>query len=293
MTSAGDSRPRHALARRASVTGAVSLNWGPAPPSPGLGALDAVTPPEEADAPLPRSAQSVRRVVVAEDHPDQAAWLIASIKRLRPKWEVRAVVSHVGALLAAFDEHVPEVLFLDVHLADGNIMDALNTLPYPVPIVVTSGDPAFALDAYEHAAVDYLLKPVRPSRLARALARVDNADAVAAPSKGHPTHGWITARKGDSTVIVQLCDVLYLQSQAKYTRLVMRDGEALLRRGLGLVERQLDPRRFHRVHRGTVINIDHAATLVRDDLGRMKLQMRGRTEWLYVSKPFEGLFRSQ
>ena len=71
----------------------------------------------------------------------------------------------------------------------------------------------------------------------------------------------------------------------------MCEGEVMLRRGLGAIERQLDRDKFVRIHRSTIINIAHAGTLMRDDLGRLKLRLRGRTEWLFVSKPFERTFK--
>lgn len=247
-------------------------------------------------APVPRPSRDAgprRRVVIAEDQPEQARWLAESIARLRPDWEICATVSRVDSLLEAVEEAVPDLLVLDVHLGDGSCMDVVQMLPYPIPIVFTSGDPNLAIDAFEHAAVDYVLKPVRMPRLAKALARVDAVESrTAGHTAGAGAPAWITARKGQATVIVRLADVLYMQSQAKYTRVVLRDGEALLKRGLGMVEQQLDPTRFRRIHRSTVINIDHAATLVRDDLGRMKLQMHGRPDWLFISKPFEGIFKS-
>ena len=245
--------------------------------------------------PVPRPSRdsaSRRRVVIAEDQPDQARWLADSIAKLRPEWDICATVSRVDALMEVVDESVPDLLILDVHLGDRSCMDVVQQLPYPIPIVFTSGDPNLAIDAFEHAAVDYVLKPLRMPRLAKALARVDAVETRTGANMDPGAPAWITARKGQATVIVRLADVLYMQSQAKYTRVVLRDGEALLKRGLGMVEQQLDPARFRRIHRSTVINIDHAATLVRDDLGRMKLQMHGRPDWLFISKPFESIFKS-
>lgn len=232
-----------------------------------------------------------RRVVLAEDQPEQVASIVDLLRRLRPRWCVCAVVRDAGQLMQAVDDHVPDLLVLDVHLIGGLSIDAIQRLPYPVPIIFVSGDPSFAIDAYEHAAVDYLLKPVRASRLQRALNRVDAID-VGSAAPPQAAAGWFTARKGNASVIVQHAEVIYLQSQAKFTRVVLRDGEVLLKRGLGLVEQQLPTARFVRIHRGTVVNMDHAGTLTRDDIGRLKLQMRGRAEWLHVSKAFERHFKS-
>lgn len=238
-------------------------------------------------------AQSVRRVLIAEDQAEHAAWLQEALKSLRPRWEVVAKVSNVKQLRAMIEELAPDTLLLDVHLLDGNSLEALQDLPYPMPIVFTSGDPAFAINAFEHAAVDYLLKPVRMSRLEQALRRVEQTRVSLPASEDSVDSGlkWFTAHRGPNLAIIQVGDVLYLQSQTKYTRIVTADGEALLKRGLGQFEQQLDRRRFCRIHRSTVINIECAKTLQRDDLGRLKVQMRGRSEWLYVSKPFERLFR--
>jgi len=241
----------------------------------------------------PRGIGRARRVVLAEDLPDHAETIVHLLRRLRPHWQVSAVARSAEQLMQAVDDHAPDLLVLDVHLIGSKSIDALSALPYSVPIVFVSGDPGFAIDAFEHAAVDYLLKPVRASRLQRALNRVDALDRLSNPSALAPqAAGWFTARKADATVVVRHDDVVYLQAQAKFTRVVLRDGDALIKRGLGQVEQQLPSSRFIRVHRGTIVNIDHAGTLVRDDIGRLKLQMRGRTEWLHVSKAFERHFKS-
>jgi DNA-binding LytR/AlgR family response regulator len=180
--------------------------------------------------PVPRPSRdsaSRRRVVIAEDQPDQARWLADSIAKLRPEWDICATVSRVDALMEVVDESVPDLLILDVHLGDRSCMDVVQQLPYPIPIVFTSGDPNLAIDAFEHAAVDYVLKPLRMPRLAKALARVDAVETRTGASIDPGAPAWITARKGQATVIVRLADVLYMQSQAKYTRVVLRDGEAL------------------------------------------------------------------
>lgn len=232
-----------------------------------------------------------RRVVIAEDHPAHLEALRKTLLKLRPTWEVCATANNATALLQAIDDHVPELLLLDVHLIKGTSFDALKRLPYPLPIVFISGDPTFAVDAYEFAAVDYVLKPVRPGMLERALSRVDARDHHPQQHSGEGAT-WFTARSGSgNSTVVHLDEVLFFQAQLKHTRVAMRDGDVILRRGLGMIERQLDREKFVRIHRSTVINIAYAGTLMRDDLGRLKLQLRGRSEWLFVSKPFERAFK--
>lgn len=241
---------------------------------------------------VPRGPGASLRVVIAEDHPEHRQWLLEALSRLRPAWEVCAAVSTVAGLKEAVDEHVPSLLLLDVHLDGGLSLEVIDQLPYPVPIIFTSGDPKFAIEAFEHAALDYVLKPLRASRLERALARADAAAAQRQQQAGgEDSPPWLLAKRGEATAIIMLSDVIFLQSQAKYTRVITRGGESLIKRGLGIIEQQLDPRQFKRIHRSTIINVRHAGALVRDDLGRLKLQMNGRGEWLYVSKPFEKVFK--
>lgn len=243
----------------------------------------------EHDAP---ARPASRRVLIAEDNPEQLTQIVEILGRLRPDWTVVATAADLVTLKTAIDEHVPNLLMLDVHLMDGRTIDFFNSLPYPVPVVLISGDPAAAVDAFEYAVVDYILKPATSARVERALARVEALSETRQSSEPpNLRKRWITARKGQGTAIVQMSDVLYFQAQTKYTRVVMREGEALLNRGLGMVETELDPNQFLRIHRSTIVNIAHAGTLMRDDLGRLKLQVKGRSDWLFVSKPYERCFK--
>lgn len=234
------------------------------------------------------------RVVVAEDVPEHAQVLMDMIRRLRPNWSVAPLVSDVQDLLQSIEDVVPNLVMLDVHLAGGRSIDLVEQFPYPVPVVFTTGDPTFATIAYDCEAIDYLLKPVRAARLERALGR---AEAFAkSPSRTNPEQatrepGWMMAHRGAGQLVVHLKDILYLQARGKMTLVVTADGESFVKRGLGVVEMHLDANRFKRVHRSTIINIDHASKVVRDELGRMRVTVKRRDEWLDVSQPFEHLFR--
>lgn len=233
------------------------------------------------------------RVLIAEDAAEHADALVECLKRLRPLWVVAAVVSDTQSLLQAIDTVVPNLLLLDVHLVGGRSIDVVAQLPYPVPIIFTTGDPAFAAKAYDCAALDYVLKPVRAARLERALRRAE----LFAPSgpvtdvAASQAPAWLMAHRGAGQLVVQCKDILYLQARGKLTLLVLSDGDAYIKRGLGLVEMQLDKAQFKRIHRSTIINVEHASAVVRDELGRMRLSIKRRDGWLDVSQPFEHLFR--
>lgn len=234
-------------------------------------------------------------VVIAEDLAEHAEHLVDCLKRLRPAWTVAAVVSEVGAVLEAIDQHVPNLLLLDVHLEGGKSFEIIDRIPYPLPVIFTTGDPAHAASAYDCAAVDYVLKPVRPARLERALIRAEAAAQRSAPAAASApdaaSAGWLVAMRGAGQAIIHYRDVLYLQARGKLTLVATAEGDAFIKRGLGVVEMNLRHPRFKRIHRGTIVNIDHAQKVMRDDLGRMRLSVRRRDEWLDVSQAYEHLFR--
>lgn len=250
----------------------------------------------DGDSVAPRDRASAWTVVIAEDLAEHAEHLVDCLKRLRPAWTVAAVVTDVNAVLEAIDQHVPNLLMLDVHLEGGKSFAIIDRIPYPLPIIFTTGDPAHAASAYDCAAVDYVLKPVRPARLERALIRAEAAaQRPSAPgAAGVPdgaSAGWLVAMRGAGQVIIHYRDVLYLQARGKLTLVATAEGDAFIKRGLGVVEMNLRHPRFKRIHRGTIVNIDHAQKVMRDDLGRMRLSVRRREEWLDVSQAYEHLFR--
>ena len=177
-------------------------------------------------------------------------------------------------------------------------------------VFVTAYD-QYAIDAFVHGAVDYLLKPVQADRLAATVQRLQaraaagGADPAAfqallqqlttvlpkTPST-EPPLGWITASTGKETRLIMVEDVAYFRAEHKYTTVVTAEGEALLRKPIRELLAVLDPALFRQVHRSTIVNLKAIASVVRDDDGRGHLKLRNRPETLIVSAPFMALFRS-
>ena len=102
---------------------------------------------------------------------------------------------------------------------------------------------------------------------------------------------WLQASLGNTLRLINTDDILYFQSDTKYTRVVTRDGEALVRKTLRELCAELDPRHFWQVHRGTIVNIRAIAAVAMDDLGRREITLRERPEKLEVSRTFAHLFK--
>ena len=103
----------------------------------------------------------------------------------------------------------------------------------------------------------------------------------------------LQASLGREVRLIRCDEVIYFESDARYTRVVHADGDALIRTPLKELLAQLDEEQFWQVHRSVIVNHRHVAAAVRVDEGHMHLTLRGRPETLPVSRPFQGLFKGQ
>ena len=103
---------------------------------------------------------------------------------------------------------------------------------------------------------------------------------------------WLQASLGNTLKLINVDDVLYFQADMKYTRVVTRDGEALVKKTLRELVAELDPRHFWQVHRGAIVNVRAIASVEVDEAGRREIALRDRPEKLEVSRTFAHLFKS-
>jgi two-component system LytT family response regulator len=153
----------------------------------------------------------------------------------------------------------PDVVLLDIHMPGKDGFALLDELDHvPAVIFVTAFD-EFALRAFEVNALDYLLKPVTPERLQRALAKFDTQDETE-PDSPHPrvrARGErIFLRDGDRCWFVRLADVRLLSVEGNYTRVHFGKEKPLLGRSLQYLEERLDPGVFFRANRQQIVNLD-------------------------------------
>jgi len=250
------------------------------------------------------------KCVVAEDEALLRAELTALLGEVAPDLEIAAACEDGAAALEEIGRHQPELAFLDIRmpgLSGLEVAAALGEASPRTQVVFVTAYEQHALDAFERGAVDYLLKPVARERLAatlkRARARIGQGgpdpqllatllrQVGAAPAKAPPL-AWITASRGNETRLIMVEDVVYFQSDSKYTVVMTADGEALLRTTLRDLVAVLDPSLFRQVHRSTIVNMRAIAAVARDDSGRGQIRLKNRPETLVVSQAFMGLFRN-
>lgn len=228
------------------------------------------------------------KALIADDEKHLADDLQRRLARLWPALEIVAVVQDGVAAEAALREHQPDIAFLDIRMPGKSGLEVAKSAPPTCRVVFVTAYDNHAVQAFEQAAVDYLLKPITDSRLAQCIARLQSA---APPVKLPEPLRWLRAQVGQTLRLVAIDDVCYFQSADKYTTVLTRDAELLLRTPLKDLIPQLDPHAFWQIHRGTLVNVREIAAARPNLTGRILLTLHHRPETLTVSRSFTHLFR--
>ncbi|AJP57378.1 hypothetical protein UC34_10870 [Pandoraea vervacti] len=272
--------------------------------------------------------------LIAEDEPLLADALRAMLAQAWPALHVLPVAPDGTSAIAAIARSHPDVVFLDVSMPGATGIDvarACARLARAPQIVFVTAFDRFALDAFDAAAVDYLLKPVEPGRLARTVARVQErlsrpgADTLAqllttlrahldaAPLATRDTDGtnvgastpsspvtasvpreylqFVRASVRDEIRIVPVEEICFFEAADKYVVVATADGDLLIRTSLRELLPQLDPSRFWQVHRSTVVNVGEVVSAQHTPLGRLTLKLKRRKDRVAVSRQYAHLFR--
>lgn len=231
------------------------------------------------------------RILIAEDEPPALARLVEALRRVAPR---ATVVGAVGSLQAARDwlarEPAPDLLLLDIQLADGlslALFDPTLGTPPSTPVVFTTAHDAFVMEAFRCNAIDYLLKPVADAALSAALARYDtfsrhfggNTEGLLAALRmvtseraGHRQR--LVVRRGSAFASLRCDDIAWLTSIDKLSFAVTRAGERLLcDASMAELQAQLDPRRFFRANRQTLVQIDAVTSFRPQGKGQLRLEL--------------------
>ena len=252
------------------------------------------------------------KCVIAEDEALLRDELSRLLSAAWPALNIVAECDDGGTALEAIAEHQPEVAFLDIRMPGLTGLEvataAAEASPNTQIVFVTAYD-QYAIDAFDTGAVDYLLKPIVPERLAATVQRLQaritqgnpDAEALAAlvkqlgarlqPAALEPLV-WITASAGKETRLIMVDDVAYFQADHKYTVVMTAEGESLLRKPIRELLDVLDPAAFKQIHRSTIVNLKAIASIARDDSGKGTVKLKYRPETLSVSQPFMALFRN-
>ena len=244
--------------------------------------------------------------IVAEDEATLRAELIEQIGELWPELSIVGEAADGVQALRLLDELRPDVMFLDIQMPGATGLEVARQASGRSRVVFVTAYDEHAVAAFDHGAVDYLLKPLQPARLFTAISRVkerlgeapsdlgavlDRLAALPGAAQARQHLRWINASIGQTLKLITVDEVLYFQADNKYTRVALREGEALIRKPLKELVEELDPQLFWQIHRSTLVNANAIAGASRDFRGRLQLKLKERTEPLLVAESYAHLFK--
>ena len=243
--------------------------------------------------------------LIADDEPLLRERLGSLLEQLWPELTIVAQARNGREAVKAANEKAPDIAFLDIRMPVMGGVEAARLLCLDTRVVFVTAFEEYALAAFDAGAVDYVVKPVEPERLQRTVQRLKVAlqhpptDLTALLKKiaphlqpPAPTHlRWIRASVGNSVRLVAIDEVLFFNSDDKYTRVVTTNGEVLIRKSIKELLDELDPANFVQIHRATVVNLRRIERADRTGTDNLQLKMRESNAILRVSRSYTHLFR--
>ncbi len=242
--------------------------------------------------------------VIAEDEPLLRGELKDALAELWPDVDIKAEAENGIQAIRALETHQPDVLFLDIQMPGLTGLDVARVASGRCHVVFVTAYDQYAVAAFEQGAVDYVMKPFSPARLATAIARVRER------MKGAPANleellttlteqsrragqflRWISVGEGRTVRLITIDEICYFQAENKYTMVVTASAQSLINKTIKELVDELDPEVFLQVHRGTMVNVNAIAAVHRDLRGRLEIRLKQRKETLPVSASFAHLFK--
>jgi len=255
----------------------------------------------------------VPSALIADDEDLPRAELRRMLATAWPELQIVAECEHGPAAVEAIDALSPDIAFLDIRMPGMSGLDVARAASGRCHTVFTTAYDSHAVEAFNAGALDYLLKPIAADRLAQTVARLRQRlqSAAAAPEfgglieqlaaelqqrssgggGGTPRLKWVSASVGDTIKMFGIDEIVFFQSDEKYTRVVTAADEAHVRKPLKEIAEGLDPDAFWQVHRGVIVRAAAIARAQRDELGRITLHLKGHAEKLAVSQAYAWRFK--
>lgn len=241
--------------------------------------------------------------ILVEDEAALRAELRETLEQLWPELDIVDEAQDGVEALRMIAAHQPQLVFLDIQIPEPNGLDVARLIGARCHVVFVTAYDEYAIDAFEKGAADYLLKPISAARLAVTVERMKKrlmhsppdlaalADHVRRGPVRTPHLRWITAPVGKGLRMITIDEVVYFQSDLKYTRVALSDTEVLIRKTLKELLAELDPDQFWQIHRSTVVNAQEIASIEPNMAGQLSVKLKSRREQLAVSESFARRFR--
>ena len=246
--------------------------------------------------------------VIADDERLMREQLVQALEEAWPELEIVGEAANGHEAVAMVQSLEPDVVFLDIRMPGMDGIQAAQALAAKAHIVFVTAHDEYAIKAFEQGAIDYVLKPAQPERLAVTCARLsdrvceapDPMQAALAQLSQRLGMGsvkpreylrWVQASVGSTLRMIPTGEILFFRAEDKYTRVQTARFEALIRKSIKELVDELDPSEFWQIHRGTVVRVDAVDQISRNLAGKQVVHLKGSDEKLEVSRSFTHLFK--
>jgi len=246
--------------------------------------------------------------VVADDERLMREQIIDRLKEAWPELLIVGEASNGREAIAMVQSLQPDIVFLDISMPGMDGIETAQALAGRAHVVFVTAHDQYAISAFEHGAIDYLLKPAEPERVALTCQRLrerlkqapDPMNEVleqlsqrlgAGGLKPREYMRWVQASVGANIRMIPTSDILFFRAEDKYTLVKTRGFEALIRKPIKELIEELDPDEFWQIHRSTVVRVDAVEQVSRDFRGHQIVHVKGSDEKLEVSRTFNHLFK--
>jgi len=254
------------------------------------------------------SSSTAPTAVVADDERLMREQIIGRLKQAWPEHSIVGEASNGREAVALVRSLEPDIAFFDISMPEMDGVQAAQAVAGEVHVVFVTAHDEYAIKAFEQGAVDYVLKPAEPERLAITCGRLrerlkDAPDPMgellarlsqrlgAVAIKPREYMRWVQASVGATIRMIPTSDILFFRAEDKYTRVQTPTFEALIRKPIRELIDELDPNEFWQIHRSTVVRVDAIEQVSRNFRGQQVVHVKGSPDRLEVSRTFNHLFK--
>jgi DNA-binding LytR/AlgR family response regulator len=249
------------------------------------------------------------RAIIADDEEQLRRYLRSQLAEVWPDLTICGEARNGQEALALIEQYQPEIAFLDIRMPGLSGIEVAKKIAGSCWVVFVTAYDQYAVEAFEHEALDYLLKPVTHERLERTIKRLRQQIApshkpppevseiverlMARLSQRHTPQylQFVRVQQGDGIRLIPVEEVHYFKASDKYTLVITKEGESIIRKPVKELADELDPQRFWRIHRGTIVNVQCIAQVSRSVTGRGVVRLKDRPESLVISRQYIHLFK--
>jgi DNA-binding LytR/AlgR family response regulator len=251
----------------------------------------------------------IYKAIIADDEKELRSYLKSILSEIWPELMICGEAKNGKEALELVESKQPHIAFLDIRMPGFSGMEVARRIAGSCRIVFVTAFDQYAIEAFEREAVDYLLKPVSKDRLIQTVQRLKNQldSSTEPPARlaevveqvlsrltgrgGANFLRWIKAQNKDTIRLIPVEEVDYFKAEDKYTLVLTKEGESLLKKSIKELAQELDPGQFWQIHRGTIVNVSKIDKVSRSLTGRGVLKLKGRPELLTVSRNYLHLFK--